>query len=194
MGTGHWKTATSTHRGSGGYIRGVRRPAEGGLRGLHRRLPARDGHVLPPGRRQHRTAHGACGCGGRGRVQGECRCAGRSAGPGQRARIHVRWLLLDGEGRRLRRLHGLVPGKARRVLRAHGRDARRALPSAHRTGQAALKVTPFRTGGYLTAPSNPRAASCPMITSANPPTSRWKSEGFNVWVMPDQTRRPVETS
>ena len=49
-------------------------------------------------------------------------------------------------------------------------------------------------GAYLTAPSNPRAASCPMITSANPPTSRWKSEGFSVWVMPDQTRRPVETS
>jgi len=62
------------------------------------------------------------------------------------------------------------------------------------TGQAPLKVTPIRTGPYLTAPSNPRAASCPMITSANPPTSRWKSEGFNVWVMPDQTRRPVETS
>ncbi len=58
----------------------------------------------------------------------------------------------------------------------------------------ALKVTPIRTGAYLTAPSNRRAASCPMITSANPPTSRWKSEGFNVWVMPDQTRRPVETS
>jgi integrase len=47
---------------------------------------------------------------------------------------------------------------------------------------------------YLTAPSSLRATSWPMITSANPPMSRWKSDGFNVWVTPDQTRRSVPTS